>query len=170
MVRSVCLRDCQRTVSFVGKKHMEQVTLQTRKPVHNLCRRDFDAYPVWQYADDEEGQEGRDETWVRPIDSDSVPKRSYCHVAVDFATPIGKAFFGFVTVSTLDGAPDVCQGVILYNRKYLFIANPGAFGFDDSRKRLLASLDLTEKQAFPLSFTLRVPVVGHAKYKSGTLP
>jgi len=155
---------------FVGKKHMERVTLQTRKPVHKLCRKDFDAYPVWQYADDEEGQEGRDETWVRPIDSNSVPKRSYCHVAVDFATPIGKTYFGFVTVSTLDGAPDVCQGVILYNRKYLFIANPGAFGFDDSRKRLLTGLVLTEKQAFPLSFTLRVPVVGHAKYKGGTLP
>jgi hypothetical protein len=149
---------------------METVSLNTRKPVGKLNRKDFDAFPIWQYADDEEGHEDRDETWVRPVDGTSVPRRAYCHVAVDFITPIEKKFFGFVTVSTLDGPPEVVQGTILHNRKSLFISNPEAFCFDDSRRDLLVGLGLTEDQVFPISFTLRVPVVGHVKYKGGTLP
>jgi len=149
---------------------MEPISLKTRKPVQKLSPKDFDAFPIWQYADDEEGHEDRDETWVRPVDSPTVPRRVYCHVAADFITPIDTKFFGFVTVSTLDGTPDVCQGTILRNRKSLFISNPEAFCFDDSRRDLLTSLGLTEDQVFPLSFILRVPVAGHAKYKGGTLP
>jgi len=149
---------------------MKAVSLETRKPVGKLSREDFDAFPIWQYADDEEGHDGRDETWVRPVDAASVPRRAYCHVAADFITPNEKKFFGFVTVSTLDETPEVCQGVILFNRKYLFITNPGAFGLEDSRKHLLQNLRLTEEEVFPLSFTLRVPVTGHVKYKGGLLP
>ncbi len=154
----------------VGKVSMEAVTLKTRKPVGKLSRKDFDAFPIWQYADDEEGHEDRDETWVQPVDSTTVPRRTYCHVAADFVTPIEKKFFGFVTVSTLDGATDVCQGTILYRRKSLFISNPEAFGFRDSRRDLLTNLGLTKVQVFPLAFTLRVPIAGHIKYKGGTLP
>jgi hypothetical protein len=70
----------------------------------------------------------------------------------------------------LEGAPDVCQGVILQDREYLFVSNPEAFGFEESRGRLLTTLGLTEAEMFPLSFRLRVPVAGRAKYQGGSLP
>jgi hypothetical protein len=149
---------------------MAKVNLKTRKPVDQLTLDDFTAYPVWEYATDEEGIRGRDETWVRPVDTVAVPKRSYTHVTADFTAASGKQFAGFVTVSTLEGAPEVCQGVILHGRESLFVSNPEAFGFKESRGRLLTTLDLTEAEVFPLSFRLRVPVAGRAKYQGGSLP
>lgn len=149
---------------------MVAVSLQTRKPVDQLTFDDFAAFPVWAYADDEEGVEGHDETWVRPVDTVVVPKRSYAHVAGDFTAACGKQFAGFVTVSTLDGRPEVCQGVILHHGAYLFVSNLEAFGFDESRERLLGALHLRAPELFPLSFRLRVPVAGCAKYSGGVLP
>ena len=169
MVRSTGFRLIHIKTSSL-EEIMVAVTLKTRLPVSKLRKAHFEAFPIWEYADDEEGDDGMDETWVRPVNNTVVPRRSYCHVAADFSTPGGKTFFGFVTVSTLEGKPEVCQGVILYNRKYLFIANPEAFGFKDSRRELLAGLELTVKKAFPMTFTLRTQVTGHLKYTGGTLP
>jgi hypothetical protein len=42
-------------------------TLKTRKPVDELLAEDFDAFPIWEFATDEEDVPGRDETWVRPV-------------------------------------------------------------------------------------------------------
>lgn len=42
-------------------------TLKTRKPVDQLLPEDLDAFPVWEFATDEEGVPERDETWVRPV-------------------------------------------------------------------------------------------------------
>ena len=149
---------------------MTAIDLQTRKPVNHLTPEDFTVFPVWEYANDEEGRPGQDETWVRPVGPSLVPDRSYAHVAAAFAAACGKAFAGYVTVSTLQGPPQVCQGTIFHGHEALFISNPGAFGFDESRKRLLAALGLTEAETFPLSFRLRVPVAGRATYSGGVMP
>jgi hypothetical protein len=42
-------------------------TLKTRKPVDELLAEDFAAFPIWEFATDEEDVPGRDETWVRPV-------------------------------------------------------------------------------------------------------
>src|SRR5215831_12626122 len=137
---------------------MESVNLQTRKPVYHLTLHDFAAYLVWEYATDEEGGEERDESWVRPVMTLVVPQRSYTHVASNFTAASGKQFAGFVTVSTLHHLPDVCQGVIIHNREQLFVSNPEAYGFNESRRYLLVTLRLTEAEVFPLSFRLRIAV------------
>jgi hypothetical protein len=149
---------------------MAKVTLRARKPVDQLSLDDFAVFPVWEYADDEEWVEGRNETWVRPVASSVVPKRSYTHVAARFTAACGKQFDGFVTVSTLEGPPDVCQGVILHNREYLPVSNPEAFGFEESRQGLLATFGMSEAEMFPLSFRLRVAVASDAQYSGGVLP
>src|SRR5437660_2863671 len=149
---------------------MGRLGLRTRMPVDHLTPDDLAAFPVWEYASDEEGVAGRDETWVRPVDTSVVPKRSYTHVAADFTAACGKQFAGFVTVSTLDGPADVCQGVILHDGGYLFISNPEASGFLESRESLLTALHMTEPELFPLKFRLRVAVAGRAKYSGGSLP
>lgn len=38
------------------------------KPVHLLTPDDLLAFPVWEYDLSSEGSEGRDETWVRPVE------------------------------------------------------------------------------------------------------
>jgi len=144
--------------------------LQTRKPINQLTVADLEAFPVWQYAEDEEGVDGRDETWVRPIAVSVVPERSSTHVAASFTAACGKHFEGFVTVSTLEGAPDFCQGSIFHNGDSFLVANPGSFGFSESRARLLAAVGLKEAETFPLLFRLRVRVAGWATYAGGTLP
>jgi hypothetical protein len=149
---------------------MVPITLRTRKPVDQLTRRDFATFPVWEYASDEEGIAGRDETWVRPVDTTVVPNRRYTLVGADFTAACGKEYAGSVTVSTLDGDPEISQGAILYKGKSLFISSPENFFFRESLKQLLAALGLKKAEIFPLSFRLRVPVAGYPKYAGGVLP
>jgi hypothetical protein len=144
--------------------------LNTRKPVQLLNSADFAAFPIWEYADDEEATTGRDETWVRPVDSAIIPRRSYTHAAADFTTASGQQLSGCVTVSTLDAKPEVCQGAIFHDKKTLFVSNTEAFGFQESRDELLQALGLAEKQVFPLRFRLRVQLTGKAEPLVGVLP
>ncbi len=148
---------------------MPKISLKTRRPVNRLTLADFRAYPVWEYANDEETLSGRDETWVRPLNVSVVPRRSYTHVAAEFTTPCGKKYLGSVTVSTLDGTPEVCQGAIRHGRSWLFVSNPENFCFEESRRELIQSLGLSEKEMFPLEFRLQIPVAGHPEYHGGVL-
>ncbi len=146
------------------------ITPATRKPVHLLTAADLAAFPVWEYADDEESVEGRDETWIRPVPVEVMPSRSYAIVAADFEAACGRRFQGYVFVSTLEGAPDACQGVIWSGSSGLFVANPEAVVYKGSRAELLAGLGVGEHELFPLSFRPRVPVEGMQGLWSGVLP
>jgi hypothetical protein len=146
------------------------ITPATRKPVHLLTTDDLSVFPVWEYADDEEAVEGRDETWVRPVPVEVVPSGSYMIVAADFEAASGRRFRGYVFVSTLEGAPDACQGVIWSGSSGLFVANPEAVVYESSRAELLAGLGVGEHELFPLSFRLCIPVEGLRGCWSGALP
>jgi hypothetical protein len=37
------------------------------KPIDLLTPADIEQHPIWEFAIDEEGIEGQDETWVRPF-------------------------------------------------------------------------------------------------------
>ncbi len=52
----------------------------------------------------------------------------------------------------------------------LFVSNPEACGYEESRKYLLTAVQLAEAEVFPLSFRLRVPVAGDRLYTGGVLP
>ena len=143
--------------------------LKSRKPVGRLTAKDFAAFPIWEYTIDEEGVEGRDETWVRPVATTVIPSQTYTHVAADFTAACGQAYNGYVTVSNLDGAAEVCQGVIFHGGLALFVSNPEAFGFRQSREELLAALALAESELFPLAFRLRALVEGQTEPVVGVL-
>ncbi len=42
--------------------------MKVRRRVYELSLDDLDRFPVWEYALDEEGEEGQDEATVRPLD------------------------------------------------------------------------------------------------------
>src|SRR4051812_23572941 len=73
--------------------------MKIRKQVYELTPADLERFPVWEYALDEEGEEGQDETTVRPfvatgkIDSADGP----CMVRASFRLADGTAMAGFLT-------------------------------------------------------------------------
>jgi hypothetical protein len=147
-------------------------TLRTRKPANRLTLDDLEAFPIWEYADDEEGIEGQDETWVRPLRARLVPRGRYSvTVAADFTTPNRRAFRGFVDVTTAEGPLEVCQGVILDGREpYLFIPNPELVHYQQLRAAVATGLGLQVSDTFPLVYTLRVPLAKEKTRRSGKLP
>jgi hypothetical protein len=48
-------------------------TLATRKPIDQITVADLVDFPIWEFCLDEEGVEGMDETWVRPLAAAAVP-------------------------------------------------------------------------------------------------
>ncbi len=82
--------------------------MKIRKQVYDLTLGDITQYPVWEYALDEEGDEGQDEATVRPVTlSDVDLQHSSCMIRTRFALAGGTTLLGLVTVS---GLPD--DGII----------------------------------------------------------
>lgn len=82
--------------SSAPRPHPE-VTLSTRKPVDRLGPEDFAAFPVWRYALDEEGRNGQDETWEKPLRRKSfIPMEDFLLlVAAEILLADGRTFPGY---------------------------------------------------------------------------
>lgn len=144
-------------------------TPDARKPARSLTPADLDAFPIWQFADDEEGIEGRDETWVRPVDARSVPRRSYSIVAADFRAACGREFTGHIAVSRLEDPAEIFQGVIHNGDGSFLVPNPELAFFDRAMSDLLNGLGLSRTELFPITYTLRVPFDSEWGCRSGIL-
>ncbi len=100
-----------------------QVTLKTRKPVDKLTVGDLVAFPIWEFASDEEDVEGQDETWVRPVGRKQVPAGAYSQlVASDFTTASGVKLQGFMTVTTANKI-EVSAGALVAEGFYCVLPN-----------------------------------------------
>src|SRR4051812_27335600 len=77
-----------------------RATEKTRKPVDKLTTADLEAFPIWEYAIDEEEVEGQDETWVGPVTAKRIPATAYSQVvAATFRTGSGDELSGHMIVS-----------------------------------------------------------------------
>lgn len=146
-------------------------TLETRKPVTTLTLTDLDAFPIWEYAIDEEDVEGQDETWVRPVDARGVPWRSCAIAAADFRLSCGREYRGSIDVSRLDDRPEFHEGAIhdADGIRFRLVPNPKFAFFDQAMSDLLNGLGLTESEVFPITYILRVPFEGEAGCRWGIL-
>jgi hypothetical protein len=135
-------------------------TLDTRRPADRLNLSDFSAYPVWEFAWDEEGIEGRDESCVRPVDTRVVPRQSYTLVSAEFKDSRGRAFAGFVVVSTLQDEVEMCSGAIIEGSQLFHVPGPEEVSYQRTRAALMVGLGLTEAELSSLTFRLKVPVEG----------
>ncbi len=150
-------------------------TLKTRKPVVELSVEDLKVFPIWEYALDEEGIEGRDETWVRPVPKKKIPKNAYSLlVAADFQTAAGEQYQGFVEVATAGGKVDIRPGVIVSKGYFVLPAVPREVAVRENwpwvtqlREKLLVGLKSEEKQVFPIKYRLQVAVSGEANLREG---
>lgn len=151
-------------------------TLESRKPNTKLTRADFEAFPIWEYVLDEEGDDGRDETWVRPVDRMQIPRNQYSLlVATDFTTAGGRNLFGFMVITTARDPIEITPGVIIGRGLYLVL--PTLTRREAVRKKapwqlkdrddLIRKLRLKEDELFPLSYDVRLPIRGEKQARSG---
>jgi hypothetical protein len=138
------------------------VTLRTRKPVVALTAADLDAFPVWEFALDEESLPGRDETWVRPVNAKGVPRnRNALQVATDFRAACGRIYPGLCIVTRVAGQVEIQVGFALVGPDYLPT---------DHRQALPEGTEPSERELFPITYQLRVLVEGKQEPRRGTLP
>lgn len=143
------------------------VTLSTRKPIDQLEPEDFSSFPIWEFATDEEENEGQDETWVRPVATQIIEPNSYSlAVAARFETVSGLSILGCVDVTTANEF-EFGHGVLLHNGEYIFVPSSNYSRANQDRKAVASSLQLAESQVFPLKFTLLVNVRGEQLPRKG---
>jgi hypothetical protein len=148
-----------------------KATITTRKPCDKLKVGDFLAFPIWEFALDEEDIPGRDETWVRPVEGGVVPKGAFSQfVAATFTTATGKKLNGFMMVTTADQQVDIDQPMVLARLGYrtIPIKSPDKWAVEE-RKKFLYAMGQPESNVFPIKFALLVMIQGEKIARHGTL-
>lgn len=147
------------------KRHHMPISLETRKPIDELRPEDLAAFPIWEFASDEEENEEQDETWVRPVSAKAIGPDLYSlSVAADFHTASGQVLGGFVGVTTAEEF-ECSHGVLLHAGNYLFIPS-GEFEVAE-RSAFANALGMETAQVFPLRFSLKVLVQGESTARAG---
>ena len=149
-------------------------TIATRKPIDQITVADLVDFPIWEFCLDEEGVEGMDETWVRPLAAAAVPNGAYSlSVAAEFETASGLRVNGLVGVTTA-GEVEISQAVLLFGGKYLFVPDKqdmriDALRKDDEKLRAAIADALGTSPVFPLRYRLSVLIEGEASHREGTV-
>ena len=134
--------------------------LETRKPVDDLTSLDFSEYPLWEYATDEEGRPGQDETWVRPLADESAAFQYFA--AADFVLADGTRVTGCAEI-----IEPLLEGVTLFTdgRSIQLSMEP------DSRdqRRAAEALDRPMAKVFPIMFKLRALVADSGAPRTGVI-
>jgi hypothetical protein len=150
-------------------------TIATRKPIDQITVADLVDFPIWEFCLDEEGIEGMDETWVRPLAAAAVPNGAYSlSVAAEFETASGLRVNGLVGVTTTAGEVEISEAVLLFDGKYLFVPGKHDMRIDalrehDERLRWAIADALGTSPVFPLRYRLSVPIEGEASHREGTV-
>jgi hypothetical protein len=141
----------------------EDQSLRIRRQVYELTLRDLHTFPIWEFRLDDEGEEGRDESTVRPYTASGPldPTDRMFIVRAIFTLPDGSSMHGYLTPPGRgDASIGTLQPIIVTElgqvRFWCGTATPGA-------KRLAQSYELLGKNAnrlFPVRFESDVELVG----------
>jgi hypothetical protein len=161
----VLLAGCGGKDSTSGGAHTQRETeeaMHVRKQVYQLTLEDFERFPVWQFALDEEGEPGQDEATIRPrpdLASGVDPDEGLFVVRAAFKAADGSRFEGFVTPDS-DGDLGLIQPSVVTNdghvQFWFGIVEPEPQEIEKSYKALGGK----RGDLFPLSFRTSVPVNG----------
>ena len=145
-------------------------TLATRKPIDQITAADLADFPIWEFCLDEEGTEGMDETWVRPLAAAEVPNEAYSlSVAAEFETASGLRVNGLIGVTTAEGEVEISQAALLFGGKYLFVPDKDMRIDADEKLRRAVVDALGPSPVFPLRYRLSVSIEGEASHREGTV-
>lgn len=142
-----------------------QATLATRKPVEELTVADLEAFPVWEFATEEEGAEEQDETWVKPVPAATVPADGYSlSVAAALKLASGLVYPGVLFCDTHAGFEVAALALLTTGGRVLF--TPGDTPAEI--RRALKRLGLSHAQVFPLEYCSRAPSARSGKPERGS--
>ena len=147
-------------------------TIATRKPIDQITVPDLVDFPIWEFCLDEEGVEGIDETWVRPLAAAAVPNEAYLlSVAAEFETASGLRVNGLIGVTTAAGEVEIAYPALLFDGKYLFVPSQHEMQFNTADEKLRRAVvdALGPSPVFPLRYRLSVPIEGEASHREGTV-
>lgn len=126
--------------------------MRVRKPINELTIADLSASPVWEYASDEESEDGQDETTVRPVNAalPIQPDDGPFQVRAVFTPADGSKMIGFLTVSSVD-LSDLghTQPVIITDHGQVSFWL-GGFAPDDYPTAAYLTLGRTKATTFPI--------------------
>ena len=140
-------------------------SLSSRKPVEDLSVEDLEAFPTWEFADDEEGMRGQDETWVRPLAVSHIPSDcfSLC-VAASVRLACGLVYPAVLFADTYEEFKVQAVGLLTSAGRVLLPA-PEAVA---EPNRELKRLGLSASQVFPLEYSTRAALVVTGQAASGS--
>ena len=147
-------------------------TIATRKPIDQITVADLVDFPIWEFCLDEEGVEGMDETWVRPLAAAAVPNGAYSlSVAAEFETASGLRVDGLVRMTTIGGEIEIAYPVLLFDGKYLFVPSQHDMQINAGDEKLRQAVvdALGPAPVFPRRYRLSVTIEGEASHREGTV-
>lgn len=140
-----------------------------RKQVSELGASDFDAYPCWEYAVDEEDREDQDECTVRPFPLAELAGATHqVFVQAAFFFPNGRVQLGMITLNA--GADPSGHQPALFTSEGLLGFYEGAMQPKASAiKRFVASLKKISPVPLPVHYVSALWSSGGAPLAAGSL-
>lgn len=137
---------------------------RVRRQVYELTPADLERFPVWEFALDEEGEEGQDEATVRPYEASGSldPKDGMFIVRASLTLSDGTRFKGYVTppVQGETGLSTLQPAVVVPDGQVSFWCGTVAPPPEHIAKSYALLGKTSPQQVFPLRFESDVPVIG----------
>ena len=151
-------------------------TLKIRKPNVNLTTEDLHSFPSWEYAIDEEGVPGQDETWVKPVPrsvwSDEDPG---VFLAADLMLANGAEHSGCLYAAFGELGPGylLSDGEAVFVEGFIKSDHPSVKGeagsFEEQQLEAASQLGLKPEEMFPVNWRLKVLKQGENKPIEGII-
>ena len=137
--------------------------MKIRKQVYELTLDDVRKFPVWEFALDEEAEEGQDEATVRPCEISGAlePSEGMFIIRASFKLADGTQMQGYLTTPTEgDDGLGRLQPVVITERGQVLFWH-GVIGPDSKRlAESYAKLGRNAEKTFPIQVTSDVQLVG----------
>ena len=88
-----------------------------RKPVDELTIEDFIDSPIWEWAIDEEGNEGQDETWVSPLETQNFTEELNGSIVSGELSTNDDEKFPMMCSLDIEDDEVFISSVVFYNRR-----------------------------------------------------
>lgn len=139
-------------------------TLATRKPVEDLSAADLEVFPVWEFATNDEGVEGQDETWIKPVDTLAIPSGSFAVSMAAVMKLANEQVFPGVLFGDAANALDVSAIALLTTQGRILFS---AYESRQAADACLAGFGLSVDQVFPIAYCTRAPLESTSQLARG---
>lgn len=138
------------------------IDLSTRRSIRKVTHADFAAYPVWEWAIDEENV-GNGESFLRPTSLDYVPLGAEAHFVVSARTTLsdGTLLPSCLEVTMRKGKPCIEPMFVFLLDRHL--------DFAGVQTTAMLSRYTKRVNIFPVHWEMAVPLAGESALRDGSL-